>query len=61
MSWWRRRGCRRDHPTCDRCETCGATLTVKTRVEVTEIIEIDDLGGTSLTAVYCRQHAPRMI
>lgn len=59
MNWLRRCRRRDQHPTCDRCETCGTNLTAKNRVEVTEILEIDDLGGTSLTAVYCRQHAPR--
>ena len=58
MSWLRRRRCG-SRLTCDRCERCGTTLTEKNRVEIVEVIEVDDLGGTSLVAVYCRRHAPK--
>lgn len=44
---------------CDRCETCGRMLRRSQAVEITETITVDDLGGTALTAVYCKAHAPK--
>lgn len=44
--------------TRDRCETCGRRLTVRDRVEVTDVIERTDLGGSAMVATYCRKDAP---
>lgn len=46
----------------ERCETCGAHLTFRQAVEVTAhgygTTEIGP-GGYSISAVYCRRHAPK--
>lgn len=56
-AWW---ATRRYGPlTRDRCETCGRPLRERQRVEVTEIIETNDLGGSAMSATYCTEDAPK--
>ncbi len=49
---------RRSKPRLERCETCSRDLKPRQVVEVTEMFT-DDLGGTAITAIFCRTHAPK--
>lgn len=39
------------------CEVCGRKLKPRQAVEVTESYP-DELGGTSMTATFCKRHKP---
>lgn len=54
----KRRWFKRSPITRDRCEVCGKQLRADDRYELTELIESDDLGGSMMTATYCKQHVP---